>query len=116
MSVPLPKPDEAKILPAYSYAGAARLIGSNPSTLRVWFRGRKPYQSTLRYQHAVKSVIPPQAAVGEPLCFIDVVLAHVLHLIRHQYRIPLKKVRLATKYIEQTKGNLLFLASQDFYV
>lgn len=116
MSVPQLKPDEVKFLPAYTLAGAARLIGSNPSTLRVWFRGRHPYQSTARYQRAVKNVLRSQSEIGGPLSFIDVVLAHVLHLIRHQYRIPLKKVRLATDYIEKTKGDLLFLASKDFYV
>lgn len=114
--MPQAKPDEIKILPAYTLASAARLIGSNPSTLRIWFRGRHPYQSTARYQRAVKSVLPSQSGIGEPLSFIDVVLAHVLHLIRHQYRIPLKNVRWATDYIEKTKGDLLFLASQDFYV
>jgi uncharacterized protein (DUF433 family) len=111
-----PKPDEIKFLPAYSLAGAARLIGSNPSTLRVWFRGRHPYQSTSRYQRAVKPVLSSQSDFGDPLSFMDVVLAHVLHLIRHQYKIPLKKVRIATDYIEKTRGDLLFLASEDFYV
>jgi uncharacterized protein (DUF433 family) len=111
-----PKPDEIKFKPAYSLASAARLIGSNPSTLRVWFRGRHPYQSTARYQRAVKAALPSQSAIGEPLSFMDVVLAHVLHLIRHQYKIPLKKVRLATDYIEKTKDDLLFLASEDFYI
>jgi len=114
--VPQATPDEVKFLPAYTLASAARLIGSNPSTLRVWFRGRRPYQSTARYQRAVKSVLPLQSGAGDPLSFIDVVLAHVLHLIRHQYRIPLKRVRLATEYIKKTKGDLLFLASKDFYV
>ena len=109
-------PDKVKFLPAYTLASAARLIDSNPSTLRVWFRGRPPYQSTARYQRAVKSVLPLQAGTGEPLSFIDIVLAHVLHLIRHQYKIPLKKVRLATDYIKKTKGDLLFLASKDFSV
>lgn len=116
MAVPLANPDEIKVQPAYTLAGAARLIGSNPSTLRVWFRGRRPYQTIGRYQRAVKSVLPSQSGIGEPLSFIDIVLAHVLHLIRHQYRIPLKKVRTAKKYIEETKGDLLFLASRDFFV
>lgn len=116
MSVPQTQPDEIKFLPAYSIAGAARLIGSNPSTLGVWFRGRHPYQSTKRYQGAVKSVLTSHSPSGEPLSFIDVVLAHVVHLIRHQYKIPLKKVRIATDYIEKSKGDLLFLASKDFFV
>jgi uncharacterized protein (DUF433 family) len=116
MDVAASKPDEIKFLPAYTLADAARLIGSNPSTLRVWFHGRRPYQSTARYQKEVKRVLIPHAGAGEPLSFIDIVLAHVLHLIRHQYRIPLKNVRRATEYIKQTKGDLLFLASRDFYV
>jgi uncharacterized protein (DUF433 family) len=115
MSVPHAKPDEIKILPAYTLAGAARLIGSNPSTLRVWFRGRRPYQSTARYQRAVKPVLHTESGNGEPLSFIDVIEAHVLHTIRRGYGIPLKKVRKAIAYLEEMKGDLLFLASQDFY-
>jgi uncharacterized protein (DUF433 family) len=116
MSVPQPNPDEVKFLPAYTLTSAARLIGSNPSTLRVWFRGRHPYQSTSRYQRAVKAVLPAQSGLGEPLSFMDLIMAHVIHTIRKGYGIPLKKVRAAIQYIESTKGDLLFLASKDFYL
>jgi hypothetical protein len=104
MSVPRPKPDEIKTLPAYTLTSAARLIGSNPSTLRVWFRGRNPYQSTARFQREVKAVLPAQSGTGEPLSFMDVVLAHVVHAIRQQYRIPLKKVRLAIDSAKNSGG------------
>lgn len=113
--MPNSKPDEIKILPAYTLAGAARLIGSNPSTLRVWFRGRGAYQSTARYQREVKPVLPTEAGSGEPLSFIDLIEAHVLHTIRRGYKLPLKNVRKAVSYIEEIKGDLLFLASKDFY-
>lgn|GEM_PF-3181079 len=113
--MPHATPDEIKILPAYSLAGAARLIGAHPSTLRVWFRGRGAYQSTARFQREVKPVLPTEAGGGEPLSFIDVIEAHVLHTIRQGYRLPLKNVRKAVSYIEDIKGDLLFLASKDFY-
>lgn len=113
--MPVSQPDEIKILPAYTLAGAARLIGARPSTLQIWFRGRHAYESKGRKQPAVTRVLQTDAGPREPLSFIDVVAAHVVHTIRKGYKLPLKNVRKAVSYIEDMKGDLMFLASKDFY-
>ncbi len=115
MFVPQAKPDDIKILPAYTLAGAARLIGAKPSTLQLWFRGRHAYETKGRKQRAVNRVLPTEAGPREPLSFIDVVAAHVVHTIRRGYSLPLRNVRKAVSYIEEMKGDLMFLASKDFY-
>lgn len=104
------RPDKVKLLPAYPMAAAARLIGSNPSTLRTWFRGR----SGATKKYAAK--LPTQSKSGEPISFIDLVEAHVFRLIRQRYHIPRKHIKAATEYLASIKGNLTYLAHQDFYV
>jgi uncharacterized protein (DUF433 family) len=108
------KPDRVKILPAYSLAEAARLVGSKPSTLGAWFRGRE-YEAggTKKKSHPV---LPTQSEKGQPISFIDLIEAHVFQLIRKQYRIPMRKINAASDYLASIKGSLTFLAHQDFYL
>jgi uncharacterized protein (DUF433 family) len=107
------RPESVKLLPAYPLAAAARLVGSNPSTLRAWFRGRD--YTVGGKKRKSRAVLPTRSRAGEPISFIDLVEAHVFLLIRKQYRIPMKNVRRAAEYLAEIKGSLTFLAHKDFY-
>src|SRR5215207_5399116 len=107
-------PDRIKMLPAYTLAEAARLVGSKPSTLGTWFHGR---QYTVKGAKKTWSpVLQTQSSKGSPISFIDLVEAHVFHLIRRQYGIPVKHVRAAAETLAKLKGSILSLAHEDFYI
>lgn len=108
------KPDSVKLLPAYPLAAAARLVGSKPSTLRAWFRGREYTVGGNKKKSA--PVLPTLSQAGEPISFIDLVEAHVFLLIRQRYHIPMRNIKAATEYLAQIKGSLTFLAHKDFYL
>jgi uncharacterized protein (DUF433 family) len=105
-------PDNLKVQPAYPLAEAARILGTNPSTLRAWFHGRN-----YRTKNGPRRAAPVMAATqdaGAPLSFIDLVEAHMLLAIRRGYGIPLKRLRDAMEYLREKGGDLLFLAHKDF--
>ena len=103
-----------KTLPAYTLASAARLVGSKPSTLRTWFRGRN-YKAGDEKKTS-RPVLPTLSRSGDPISFIDLIEAHVFLLIRQRYHIPMRNIRAATEYLAQIKGSLAYLAHQDFYL
>src|SRR4051794_31203827 len=107
-------PDKLKLLPAYTLAQAARLIGSNPSTLHAWFRGRN-YKAFGRVKKT-EAILPTISKPGQPISFIDVVEAHVLLLIRKGYGIPMTRIKSAADYLASIKGSLTFLSHKDFAV
>ena len=96
--MPPHSPDEIKIAPAYPIADVGRYVGISDSTLRDWFRGRKP-------------IFPIEAGYAS---FIDLVAAHVLHTIRKGCRIPMKRVRRACETLKKLSGSLRNLAHKDF--
>jgi uncharacterized protein (DUF433 family) len=105
-----PLPD--KLVPVYQLAQVARIVGCNPATLRAWVRGRN-YVSGGKTHRAN----PMFATTSKPrglLTFIDLAEAHMLHLIRKGYGIPMKNFRAAMDYLRGIDGNLHFLAHQDF--
>jgi uncharacterized protein (DUF433 family) len=105
-------PDPLKMQSAYPLAEAARILETNPSTLRTWFRGRS-YPTSNGRKHA-PPVIKATQEVGSPLSFIDLVEAHMLLAIRRGYGIPLKRLRKAMDYLKGSGGDLLFLAHSSF--
>lgn len=105
-------PQTLKLQPAYPLAVAARILGTNPSTLRAWFHGRQ-YLTKGGRRHLAPVVAATQEA-GAPLSFIDLVEAHMLLAIRRGYGIPLKRLRDAMEYLRKDGGDLLFLAHRDF--
>ena len=107
------KPDRVKLIPAYSLAGAARLLGSNPSTLRDWFHGHNYSEGGKRQR--TSPMLSTRSKPGQPISFIDLVEAHVFLLIRQRYRIPMRKVRAASETLSKLRGGLTFLAHEDFY-
>src|SRR5688572_23937509 len=108
------RPDSVKLLPAYTLAEAARLVGSKPSTLGTWFHGRQ--YSVKGAKKTWSPVLSTQSSKGAPISFIDLVEAHVFLLIRRRYHIPVKHVRAAAEHLAMLKGSLMSLAHEDFYV
>jgi uncharacterized protein (DUF433 family) len=108
------KPDSVKLLPAYPLAAVARFVGSNPSTLRGWFRGRS-YEVNSEKRRS-EPVLQTRSGPGEPLSFIDLVEAHVFLLIRKRYRIPQRNIKAAREHLKRLKGGMAFLACKDFCV
>jgi uncharacterized protein (DUF433 family) len=108
------KPDSVKLLPAYPLAAVARFVGSKPSTLRAWFRGRDYMVGDQKRRS--KPILPTKSVSGEPLSFIDLVEAHVFLLIRKSYRIPRRNILTAREHLEKLKGGLMCLAHKDFYL
>jgi len=112
MSIAPHAPQRLKLEPAYPLAVAARILGTNPTTLRAWFHGRC-YATKSGKRHAAPVILATQS-IGAPLSFIDLVEAHMLLAIRRGYGIPLKRLRDAMEYLRRDGGDLLFLAHRDF--
>ncbi len=116
--MPILLPDEVKTAPAYTLEDAAHYVGASPTTLRTWFRGRPAYSTKKGAfrRAAIPAILPTEAGPREPLSFIDLMEAHVLFEIRRVYKFPMKKIKVAMKYLaEQLDGNLSFMAHRDFY-
>lgn len=96
--MPPHSPDEIKIAPAYPIAEVGRYVGISDSTLRAWFRGRKP-------------IFPIEDGYAS---FVDLVAVHILHTIRKGCRIPMKRVRKACETLKKLSGSLRNLAHKDF--
>lgn len=105
-------PNSIKLQPAYPLAEAARILGTNPSSLRSWLHGRE--FSTKNGRRKSARALPATQQPGAPLSFIDLVEAHMLLAIRKGYGIPLKRLRDAMDYLRDKGGNLLFLAHENF--
>lgn len=105
-----PIPD--KLLPAYPLAQVARIVGCNAGTLRTWMRGRNYVSGgkKRRTSPMFGNSSHPRAA----LTFLDLVEAHMLHLVRKGYGIPMKNFRAAMEYLRGIGGDTHFLAHQDF--
>lgn len=105
-------PNKIKLQPAYPLAEAARILGTNPSTLRSWFHGRNYATKGGRRRSA--PVMQATQEAGAPLSFIDLIEAHMLLAIRKGYGIPLKRLRDAMEYLREKGDDLLFLAHENF--
>jgi uncharacterized protein (DUF433 family) len=106
------KPSEIKLLPAYPLAEAARYLGSNPSTLGTWFKGRN-YKVKGQTKRAT-AVLSHSGLKGEPISFLDLIEAHILLAIRKSYGIPLKRFRAAMEFLREAGDDLHFLARREF--
>lgn len=90
---------------------AARCIGTHPSTLRTWFKGRS-YPTSGGTRRSPNLLTP---AADDALSFQNLVQAHVVQGIRKHYHIPMHQVRRALTYLHEYVGNLDLLASNKFY-
>jgi uncharacterized protein (DUF433 family) len=107
------KPDKVKILPAYTLAEAARLIGSKPQTLGSWFRGRN--YLTDKGTKRIEPILSTLSIAGEPISFIDLVEAHVFLLLTQRYHIPRRNIKTAIVTLGKLKKGMTSLAHKDFY-
>jgi uncharacterized protein (DUF433 family) len=110
MSNAVPIPD--KLLPVYPLAQVARIVGSNAGTLQTWIRGRTYVSGGEKRR--TKPMLGSSSQPRSALTFLDLVEAHMLHLVRKGYGIPLKNFRAAVEYLHGIGGNIHFLAHQDF--
>ena len=99
-------------LPAYTPTEAAGYLRVPLSTLRTWVYGYTPQpKSSVKRIPAIIRVPSTQSYL---LSFYNLVEAHVLSSIRREHAIPLAKVRLAVKYVEDKSGVARPLANQRF--
>ena len=84
-------------LPNYRIPEAAHYLGIPPSTVRWWTLGQR-YRTAAGVKMG-KAVIAIPQQQPPLLSFINLVELHVLDGIRHQYQIPLPKIRSAVEYV-----------------
>lgn len=88
--------------PAYSLAEAARYLKLPVATLRSWVVGRGyPTASGTERFHPL--IHPPEKR-PPVLSFSNLIEAHVLRALRTEHGVPVKAVRVALRYAEQTLG------------
>lgn len=100
-------------LPAYSVADAARFLDVPPATIRSWVAGR-----TYPRQDGVGSferIITPADDRTNRLSFYNLVEAHVLRALRTTHSVPLRHIRPAIAYAEESLGIRRLLLSQELY-
>lgn len=90
-------------LPAYTVREAAHYLTIPLATVRSWSAGR-PYP-TKRGKRFFKPVLVLPETRPPILSFTNLVEAHVLDAIRRQHQIPLDKIRLAMKYLQEQFGS-----------
>jgi uncharacterized protein (DUF433 family) len=111
MSDATPIPD--KLLPVYPLAQVARIVGCNAGTFHTWIRGRN-YVSGGEKRRTKPMFGSSSSHPRSALTFLDLVEAHMLHLVRKGYGIPIKNFRAAMEYLHGIGGDIHFLAHRDF--
>ena len=101
-----------KLLPVYPLSQVARFVGCHEQTLRAWLRGRNYVSGGVKRR--TKPVFGNSNDPRSALTFLDLVEAHMLHLIRKGYGIPMKNVRAAMEYLHGVSGDTHFLAHRNF--
>ena len=102
---------EARDVPAYPIAEAARYLRLAPTTLRSWVKGRAyPRQGgTGHFKPLIR--LPNR---GEPLLsFANLVEAHVLRALRADHGVSIKAVRHALDFAEKAYGIRQLLISPE---
>jgi len=84
-------------LPAYTVADASRYLHIPVPTLNSWLRGRS-YTTVSGKRDFAPLIDRPHPSLPQ-LSFTNLIEAHVLRVIREEYQIPLKNVRLALDYL-----------------
>lgn len=99
-------------MPAYRIVEAARYLSIPASTLRAWVSGQK--YRTDSGSKFFRPIIAPSSKKPALLSFLNLVEAHVLDAIRHEYAISLPKVRIALDYLSRRFPSEHPLAIQEF--
>jgi uncharacterized protein (DUF433 family) len=95
-----PSASDPRSMPAYPLAEAARYVHIAPATLRSWCLGR-PYQRRDGVARFTPLIRLPAPRTGT-LSFHNLVEAHVLRALRTEHGVPIKALREAIRYAEQS--------------
>lgn len=85
-------------VPTYTYEEVARFVGTRPSTVRTWVKGRPPAPRPGRTQD-VGGLTRVTCDLVAPLNFYNFCELHVLSALRRHYRVPLRNIRRAVEYV-----------------
>lgn len=103
---------DARKLPAYTVAQAARYLQTSPSTLKDWVKGRN-YPTRTGKKRAEGFIVSGNSE-NDGLSFINLVEIHVILALKKKYRLPTNKVRTAIQYLLEETKSLEKLAHRDF--
>jgi len=101
----------AAAIPAYGVSEAARYLRVAPATLRSWVAGRH-YPSS-GGDGFFAPLIAPAAASPPQLSFENLIEAHVLRALRVRHDVPVRHVRTALAYAQNTLGIDRLLLSRE---
>lgn len=105
--------DDLRLVPAYSFAEAARYLRMPEGTLRSWVVGRLyPVAGKSKRSRPLIHLDDPQKGY---LSFVNLVEAHVLAAIRRRYGVKLPKVRSALDYVTKRFHSARPLIDQPFH-
>lgn len=104
--------NDLRIQPAYPLAEAARYLWLPPATLRSWVLGRdyRVGGATRRFAPLIKL---PEPRLSQ-MSFLNLVEAHVLSAFRREHQLPLKTVRRAISYLQESFRSQHPLAEHRF--
>lgn len=99
-------------LPNYRLSEAAHYLRIPMSTLRWWLFGQE-YVTSTGTKRAKPIIVAPQTH-PPMLSFVNIVEAHVLEALRHQYKVRLPQVRSAVEFVSKRLGIRHPLADERF--
>lgn len=102
-----------RTIPNYTILEASHYLHVSSSTLKSWVLGRD-YQVNAGHRRFSRLIEPAQSRPTLLLSFLNLVEAHVLHAIRHQHGVKLRKVRSALNWVERKLDVEHPLATQEF--
>ena len=100
-------------IPAYSVVDVARYLHIPTATLRSWL-SKRSYSTKDSDQNCYAPLIQRPDPDSPQLSFINLIEAHVLHVIRRVHNIRLDKVRRALDYLSDEIGTSHPLARVEF--
>ena len=104
---------DERAIPNYTVLEASHYLHVSPSTLKSWVLGRD-YRVSAGQRRFSGLIEPAQRRPTLLLSFLNLVEAHVLHAIRHQHGVKLRKVRSALTWVERRLDVEHPLATQEF--
>lgn len=105
---------DAREIPRYNLAEAARYLCMNETRLRHWFTGYY-YPTGSGERRRAEAILKPASAVDQTLSFYDIASAHVILGFRGK-KISLRAVRDAIRYYTTEIDSQRYpLLSEDFY-
>ncbi|HXF39992.1 MAG TPA: DUF433 domain-containing protein [Blastocatellia bacterium] len=91
--------EDPRELPSYSIRETAHYLRIPVATLRSWVMGR--YYPTEQGQRRFAPIIALPDPKKPLLSFVNLVETHVLDAIRREHNVPLRKVRMAVRYLKR---------------